>query len=108
MSQQAPVDWSKVIQDPRFVELHRRKSRVLWGLMALTVIYYFALPIGAGYYPEIFKIKVWGVVNVGLLFALSQFVYVGIIARVYTHIATQQFDPLAEEICAAYTPKQGS
>lgn len=106
MSQHSSVDWSHVIKDPRFEELHRRKSRVLWSLMILTVIYYFALPIGAGYYPEIFKIKVWGVVNVGILFALSQFVYVGVVAWIYTKIANEQFDPLSEEICAAYTSKQ--
>lgn len=107
MSQHSSVDWSHVIKDPRFEELHRRKSRVLWSLMVLTVIYYFALPIGAGYYPEIFKNQSLGCGECGhLICPQSVCVCGGVVAWIYTKIANEQFDPLSEEICAAYTSKQ--
>jgi len=96
------VDWDAIIRDPRFQSLHRRKSAFLWGLMLLTVTYYFLLPIGAAYFQDLFKIRVWGVVNVGLLFALSEFVVAWVLALVYSRKASRDFDRMAAEIAAEY------
>jgi uncharacterized membrane protein (DUF485 family) len=96
------VDWDAIIRDPRFESLHRRKTTFLWGLMALSVAYYFLLPIGAAYYQDLLKIKVWGVVNVGLLFALSEFVVAWTIALVYSRKASQDFDRMAAEIAGEF------
>ena len=91
------LNWSAIESDPRFTELHRRKSFFLWGLMAFSVVYYFALPLGAAYLTDVFKIKVWGPINVGLLFALSEFIVAWGIAFVYSRKA-QEFDAMAEAI----------
>lgn len=102
-----PIDWQRVIADPRFRTLHRKKSAFLWGLMAFSVAYYFALPVGAAYFQEFFKIRVFGPVNVGLLFALSEFVIAWLIALYYARVANQKFDRLAAEIAADYSQQQG-
>ena len=91
------LNWSAIDSDPRFQSLHRRKSRFLWGLMAFSVVFYFLLPIGAAYFTDLFRLKVWGVINFGLVFALSQFVVAWGIAWYYARRASQ-FDALAEEI----------
>lgn len=91
------LNWSAIDADPRFKELHRRKSLFLWGLMAFSVVYYFALPLGAAYMTDLYKVKVWGPVNVGLLFALSEFIVAWGIAFVYSRKAAE-FDLMAEEI----------
>ncbi len=96
------VNWDAIIRDPRFQSLHRRKTLFLWGLMALAVAYYFLLPVGAAYYQDLFKVRVWGVVNVGLLFALSQFVVAWAIALVYARKAGRDFDRMAAEIAAEF------
>ena len=92
------INWAAVDADPRFQELHRKKTSFLWGLMAFSVIYYFLLPIGAAYFPELFKIKVWGPVNAGLLFALSEFIVAWFIAGYYSARANREFDAMAAEI----------
>jgi uncharacterized membrane protein (DUF485 family) len=92
------VNWAAIDADPKFQTLHRKKTFFLWGLMVFSVIYYFLLPIGAAYYQDLFKAKVWGVVNVGLLFALSEFVVAWTIAYVYSKKANAQFDAMAQEI----------
>ena len=51
--------------------------------MVFSIVYYFLLPIGAAYFQDIYKIKVWGPVNVGLLFALSEFIVAWGIAFIY-------------------------
>ncbi len=75
-----------------------RRARFLWGLMVFSVVYYFLLPIGAAYFQELFRIKVWGPVNVGLVFALSEFVVAWGIAFFYARRANAEFDPMAAEI----------
>ena len=92
------INWPAIDNDPRFKTLHKKKTTFLWSLMIFSVIYYFLLPIGAGYYPELFKIKVWGPVNVGILFALSEFVVAWSIAFIYTRRANRDFDSMAAEI----------
>lgn len=91
------LDWSAIESDPRFKELHRRKTRFLWSLMAFSVVFYFALPIGAAYFTELFKVKLWGVINFGLVFALAEFAVAWGIAYVYARRASA-FDAMAEAI----------
>jgi uncharacterized membrane protein (DUF485 family) len=100
MSVTDTVDWDAITRDPRFVDLHRRKSAFLWGLMALSVLYYFLLPIGAAYFQDLFKIRVWGVVNIALLFALSEFILAWVVAWIYGRKASRDFDVLAGRLLA--------
>ena len=97
------MDWDAITRDPRFMDLHRRKTAFLWGLMALSVAYYFLLPIGAAYFQDLFKIRVWGVVNVGLLFALSQFILTWVVALIYARKSSRDFDRLAAQILAEFS-----
>lgn len=91
-------NWAAIDSDPRFQALHRKKTTFLWTLMIISVIYYFLLPIGAAYYQDLFKIKVWGPVNFGILFALSEFIVAWTIAYVYTRKANRDFDAMSAEI----------
>lgn len=93
-----PMNWVAIDQDPRFQQLHSKKTRFLWGLMIFSIVYYFLLPIGAGYFSDLFKIKVWGPVNVGILFALSEFIVAWGIAWIYARRANTEFDAMASEI----------
>ena len=100
------IDWNAVIADPRFQNLHREKQRFLTGLMVFSVAFYFLLPIGAAYFQDVFRIKVWGVVNVGLLFALSEFIVAWFVAFYYSQRAGVEFDRLAREIAADHEPRK--
>jgi uncharacterized membrane protein (DUF485 family) len=102
MATPGDVDWDAIIRDPRFQSLHKRKNSFLYGLMALAVAYYFLLPIGAAYFQDLFKVRVWGVINIGLLFALSQFVVAWAIAIIYSRKASQDFDRMAAELSAEF------
>lgn len=99
---QSVTDWAAIEADPRFQNLHRRKSRFLWSLMAFSLFYYLLLPLGAAYTPEIFHTKVWGPLNFGLFFALSEFIVAWGVAVIYSRRANREFDALAAEIVKAY------
>jgi len=96
------IDWNAVINDPRFQTLHRKKQGFLTGLMIFSVLFYFLLPVGAAYFQDLYKTKVWGVINFGILFALLQFVVAWLIAFYYSKRAGGEFDQLAREIAADY------
>lgn len=97
MSKQV-MNWAAIDADPRFQALHKKKTTFLWSLMIISVIYYFLLPFGAAYYQDLFRIKVWGPVNVGIVFALSEFVVAWTIAGVYAIRANREFDAMAAAI----------
>ncbi len=108
MAQAATVDWKAVVADPRFQALHRKKTVFLWGLMVFSVVLYFLLPIGAAYFQELFKVKVYGPVNLGLLFALTEFIVAWAIAFVYSRKANAEFDSEAAAIVADIEKKLGA
>jgi uncharacterized membrane protein (DUF485 family) len=93
-----PMNWAAIMADPRFQALYRKKTVFLWGLWIFSVIYYFLLPVGAAYFQDLYKVKVWGVVNVGILFALSEFIVAWGLAFIYSRRANAEFDVLAAEI----------
>jgi uncharacterized membrane protein (DUF485 family) len=90
-------NWAAIDANPKFQALHRKKTFFLWRLMVFSIIYYLMLPIGAAYFQELFSTKVWGVVNIGILFALSEFFVAWSIAFVYSKKANAEFDAMAEE-----------
>jgi uncharacterized membrane protein (DUF485 family) len=101
------VDWKKITNDPKFQLLHRKKQAFLTGLMVFSVVFYFLLPIGAAYFQDLFRVRVWGVINIGLLFALSQFVVAWLVAWYYLRRAGGEFDRLTAEIAAQATHAKG-
>ena len=100
------VDWDAIVADPRFQTLHRRKSTFLWGLMAFSVAYYFLLPIGAAWFQDLFAVRLWGPINLGIVFALSEFLVAWGVAFYYSKRANREFDQLAAEIVADVARRQ--
>lgn len=91
-------DWAEIASNPKFIELHRRKRRFLYGWWAVSVGCYFLLLLGAGYAPGLFGVEVIGNVNVGYLMALAQFVISFGIAIHYGKVADRDFDRLTAEL----------
>ena len=96
--QNSKIQWAAIEADSRFKRLHRNKNLFLCGLMLFALIYFFCLPIATAYFQPILTIKIWGVMNLGLAFALSQFVVAWVIAIIYANRANKQFDVLAKAL----------
>lgn len=94
---QNTINWAAIDNDPRFQRLHARKTAFLMGMMVFSLFYYFLLPIGAAYFTDLFKQKVFGPVNVGLVFALSEFIVAWGLAFYYS-VKAQEFDGMAQEL----------
>ncbi len=92
------IHWEAVETDPRFQQLHHDKNRFLWRMMLFALIFYFLLPVSTAYFQDILKVKIWGVINVGLLFALAQFIVAWAIAIIYAKRANTEFDARAKAL----------
>jgi uncharacterized membrane protein (DUF485 family) len=91
-------DWAAIAKNPKFRELHRKKSAFLFGWWIFSTLYYFLLPIGAAYAPGLFKIKMLGVLNFGYMFALSQFIVSWGLAIYYANVANKDFDRMTKSL----------
>lgn len=82
-----PGAWQAIAALPEFRELLKAKLRFIVPATIFFTVYYFALLIVVGWYPEVAKIKVWGEANLGYFFSLSQFFMAWILAAIYVFVA---------------------
>lgn len=91
------VNWEELEEQPAFRALLARKTRFIITSTIFFVIYYFALLVLVGWFPDVMKKKVLGKINVAYLFALSQFFMAWGMAFVYTRKAAE-WDKAAAQI----------
>jgi uncharacterized membrane protein (DUF485 family) len=89
--------WDKIAESREFKDLMATKRTFIVPAFVFFVVYYFALPVLVGYAPQFMATKVFGVVNLAYLFALSQFFVAWLIAGLYVKAAST-FDRLARDI----------
>jgi uncharacterized membrane protein (DUF485 family) len=102
-----PVDWSRVTQLPEFRAMVRAKLRFIIPAVIFFVVYYFALPVLVGYAPGLMSKKIFGVINIAYLFALSQFFMAWIIAALYLRAAAR-FDKMEHKVIEKAEKELGS
>jgi len=93
------VDWERVAALEEFKALIRAKRKFIVPATIFFIVYYFSLPVLVGYAPQWMATKVFGVVNVAYLFALSQFLVAWILAWAYVRAAAR-FDAMARHLIA--------
>src|SRR5688572_32251223 len=91
------ADWGRLAASAEFKALLKAKARFVVPATVFFIAYYFALPLLVGYAPELMARKVFGVVNVAYLFALSQFLMAWLIAWAYVR-AAGRFDSMARDV----------
>jgi uncharacterized membrane protein (DUF485 family) len=91
------ADWDRIAAFAEFKSLLAAKIRFIVPATVFFIAYYFALPLLVGYAPQWMAKKVFGVVNVAYLFALSQFFMAWLIAVLYVRAAAR-FDAMARNV----------
>jgi len=84
-------DWTAIESSPAFRELVASKRRFIVPATVFFIVYYFALPVLVGYFPDAMSRDVVGKINVAYLFALSQFVMAWVVMALYVRRA-RSFD----------------
>lgn len=99
------VDWDRVAAMEQFKALLKAKIAFIVPATLFFVVYYFALPVLVGWFPELME-KRLGPVNLAYVFALSQFFMAWAVAFVYLRKAAK-FDEEARQIVARLDQPKG-
>jgi uncharacterized membrane protein (DUF485 family) len=92
--------YHRVHADPRYAELRKRHRGFVVPVTAAFLGWYFLFVLMADYAHDFMSTKVWGNINVGLIFGLLQFVSTFAITMWYVRFADRRLDPLADELRA--------
>jgi uncharacterized membrane protein (DUF485 family) len=93
----SPSPWTRIAQSPRYAALLRSKRAFILPASVFFILYYFALLILVGWFPDLMKKPVFGPINIAYLFALSQFFMAWILAFLYVRKAGQ-WDEQARQV----------
>lgn len=83
-----------------FAALKRTFRTFIFPMTALFLVWYFLYVLLAAFAPGFMSIKVFGNVNIGLLFGLGQFVSTFAITMTYRSWADKKYDAAAEQLRA--------
>lgn len=94
------ADWEEVHRSAEFAELRRRLRNFVFPMTAAFLSWYMLYVLSATYARGFMSHKLFGNINVGLVFGLLQFVSTFLITWLYVRYANNKLDPLAERIRA--------
>ena len=83
---------------PEFRELRRRLRGFVFPMAAAFLLWYLAFVLLASYARELMATPVLGVINLGLVIGLAQFVSTFALTAGYVRYAERRLDPLAAHI----------
>ena len=99
--------WDRIHNSPDYQRMIAQKTRFVVAATVFFIVFYFALLVLVGYWPELMAREVWGVVNWAYLFAFSQFLMAWALAYLYMRIAGR-FDRMSEKILSETTTADDS
>lgn len=83
-----------------FQELRKKFRGFVFPMTAFFLVWYFAYVLLSIFAPGFMGTKVFGSINIGLLFGLGQFVTTFAITFIYARWANRELDPLADALGA--------
>ena len=96
-----PIDYAEVVASPPMIELERRQRSFAFPMALGFLAWYFAFVLLGAFAPEFMSTPVFGVINIGLILGLLQFVTTFAITMIYVSFANRRLDPLSAELRAS-------
>lgn len=91
-------DWVAIEQSADFVVLRRRLRVFVFPMTGAFLAWYLLYVLLSDYAAGFMKTKLFGNINVGLVFGLLQFVSTFLITWLYVRYANRNLDPVGEKI----------
>jgi uncharacterized membrane protein (DUF485 family) len=91
---------TKILRDPRYIELVGRRSRLAWTLSAIVCVVFYGFILMIAFTPGILTepISAGSVIPMGLPMGVGVIVICCLLTGVYVYEANQRFDPQFDEI----------
>ena len=91
-------DWETIQQSAEFTQLRRRLRNFVFPMTVAFLAWYLLYVLLSDYAHDFMSTKVFGNINIGLIFGLLQFVSTFVITSLYVRHANQKLDPVADKI----------
>lgn len=91
-------DWTEIQNSAEFTELRRRLRGWAFPMTVAFLVWYLLYVLLSAYAHEFMSTKVFGNINIGLIFGLLQFVSTFVITGLYVRHANRKLDPLSDKI----------
>jgi uncharacterized membrane protein (DUF485 family) len=91
-------DWTEIQENAEFTELRRRLRGWVFPMTIAFLAWYLLYVLMSAYAQDFMSTKLFGNINVGLVFGLLQFVSTFVITGLYVRHANRKLDPLSEKI----------
>jgi uncharacterized membrane protein (DUF485 family) len=75
--------WSVIFQNPEFQAVARKRKKIVISLFLVSALFYFSIPLLTTMYPAVFRVRLFGSINLGLVYAILQYPIGGLIAYYY-------------------------
>ena len=86
-------DFEAIQDSAEFTELRRRLRRFVFPMTGLFLVWYLTYVLLSAYAHAFMATQVFGLVNIGLLLGLGQFVSTVLITLAYNRYARKRLDP---------------
>ena len=93
-------DFVAIQQSDEFTTLRRRVLLFVFPMTALFLSWYLTYVLASAYAHEFMSTRVFGVVNIGLLFGMLQFVSTIVLTLAYARYARRRLDPQVDDVRA--------
>jgi uncharacterized membrane protein (DUF485 family) len=93
-----PADYSAIQSSPEFSALRRTLRGFVFPMTVAFFVWYALYVVLSAYARDFMGIKLFGNINVALVFGLLQFVTTFLIAWLYARFADRKLDPVADKI----------
>jgi uncharacterized membrane protein (DUF485 family) len=100
----ATNDYDRVLQNPRFQELVRQRTRFAWTLTILMLVIYFGFILLVAFAKPLLAMKIGGgVTSLGILLGLGVIVSAFVLTGIYIYRANGYFDELTRNLTREIT-----
>lgn len=76
-------DWKSIFASAGFINLVRRRRAVALRLVGISMLLFFSIPFIVNQFPALFRIRVFGPINLGLIYCIAQYLIGAVIAYRY-------------------------
>jgi uncharacterized membrane protein (DUF485 family) len=91
---------SKIMEDPRYIDLVRRRARLAWMLSVIVCVMFYGFILMIAFTPGILTapIAAGSVIPVGLPMGVGVILMSCLLTGIYVYEANSVFDPIFEQI----------
>ena len=95
----ATNDYDRVLQNPRFQELVRQRTKFAWTLTIVMLVIYFGFILLVAFAKPLLAMKVGdGVTSLGILLGLGVIIAAFVLTGIYVYRANSEFDELTRNL----------